>query len=46
MSSVYFWDLDDDTFAACVLFKKDASERKKLESGSWDSIHVVEVRIA
>lgn len=46
VSSVYFWDLDDDTFAACVLFKKDASERKKLESGSWDSIHVVEVRAA
>ena len=23
-SSVYFWDLDDDAFAACVLFKKGA----------------------
>ena len=23
-SSVYFWDLDDNAFAACVLFKKGA----------------------
>jgi len=42
-SSVYFWDLEDGNFAACVLFKKDAEKHKKLKSGSWDSIHVVEI---
>lgn len=46
VSSVYFWDLDDQTFAACVLFKKDAEEKKKLNQGNWDSIHVIEVRSA
>jgi len=44
VSSVYFWDLDDNTFAACVLFKKEAESKKLLKEGSWDSIHVVEVR--
>jgi len=43
-SSVYFWDLDDTSFAACVLFKKDAENIKKLDAGNWDAIHVVEVR--
>jgi len=44
-SSVYFWELDDTSFAACVLFKKDVEQKKKgLESGGWDAIHVVEVR--
>jgi len=44
ISSVYFWDLDESSFAACVLVKKDAEEKKKLEAGNWDAIHVVEVR--
>jgi len=44
-SSVYFWDIDDTSFAACVLFKKDVEEKKKgLRAGNWDAIHVVEVR--
>jgi len=44
-SSVYFWELDDTSFAACVLFKKDVEQKKKgLEAGGWDAIHVVEVR--
>ena len=44
-SSVYFWELDETAFAACVLFKKDVEQKKKgLESGGWDAIHVVEVR--
>mmetsp|Transcript_42929 Transcript_42929/g.71371 ORF Transcript_42929/g.71371 Transcript_42929/m.71371 type:complete len:278 (-) Transcript_42929:289-1122(-) len=43
-SSVYFWDLHDENFAACVLFKKDADQVKKLNVGNWDAIHVVEVR--
>lgn len=43
-SSVYFWDLEGESFAACVLLKKDAEEKKKLQSGNWDAIHVVEVR--
>lgn len=45
-SSVYCWELDDDqSFAACVLFKKDVDVKKRgLESGGWDSIHVIEVR--
>ena len=44
-SSVYFWELDETAFAACVLFKKDVEQKKKgLEAGGWDAIHVVEVR--
>lgn len=44
-SSVYFWELDEVAFAACVLFKKDVERKKKgLESGGWDAIHVVEVK--
>lgn len=44
-SSVYFWELDGPSFAACVLFKKEVEvKRKGLESGGWDAIHVVEVR--
>jgi len=44
VSSTYFWDLDDEAFAACVLFKKDATGLKKVNSGNWDAIHVIEVR--
>ena len=45
VSSVYCWELDDKAWAACVLFKKEVEKAKKgLESGGWDSIHVVEVR--
>jgi len=43
--SVYFWDLDDNAFAACVLFKKDVETKiKGLNAGNWDAIHVIEVK--
>ena len=32
--SVYFWDLDDSAFAACVLFKKGARPRSTPPSPS------------
>jgi len=45
VSSVYCWDLDDG-FAAVVLIKKtqDQSKRGQPMKGTWDSIHVVEVK--
>jgi capping protein beta len=44
-SSVYFWDLDEPAFAACVLFKKDVETKiKGLNAGNWDAIHVIEVK--
>eukprot|EP01080_Neovahlkampfia_damariscottae_P004152 gene4152-7462_t len=43
ISSAYFWDLDDDSFGACIVFKKDGSKQRDLEAGIWDSVHVVEV---
>jgi len=47
VSSVYFWEVDDAEFAACILFKKDVGAKKKgLEEGKWDAIHVVEARKA
>ncbi|KAJ9625791.1 F-actin-capping protein subunit beta [Taxawa tesnikishii (nom. ined.)] len=42
-SSVYFWNLDDG-FAGVVLLKKGTpSNARSASSGSWDSIHVLEV---
>ncbi|KAF1989600.1 F-actin capping protein [Aulographum hederae CBS 113979] len=41
ISSVYFWDLENDDFAGCVLLKKSVSPISK-SSGGWDSIHVFE----
>ncbi|CAB4255737.1 similar to Saccharomyces cerevisiae YIL034C CAP2 Beta subunit of the capping protein (CP) heterodimer (Cap1p and Cap2p) which binds to the barbed ends of actin filaments preventing further polymerization [Maudiozyma barnettii] len=39
VSSVYLWDLDEESdFAGVILFKKSNSS-----SSSWDSIHVIEV---
>ena len=49
VSSVYLWDLDDDTssanagFAGCFLIKKDVEGDKHVKKGSWNSIHVMEV---
>jgi len=45
VSSVYCWDLDTG-FAACVLIKKtqDTSKKGQPMKGTWDAIHVVEVR--
>jgi len=46
-SSVYCWELEESSFAACVLLKKDVDVKKRgLESGGWDAIHVIEVRPA
>ncbi|KAM9991430.1 hypothetical protein ACTFIZ_004814 [Dictyostelium cf. discoideum] len=46
VSSVYCWDLDDN-FAAVVLMKKTQDQSKKGQPmrGTWDSIHVVEVKL-
>ena len=41
-SSVYMWDLEKG-FAACFLVKKDVAEQRFVKSGSWNSIHVLEV---
>jgi len=45
VSSVYCWDLDSG-FASCVLIKKtqDTSKKGQPMKGTWDAIHVVEVR--
>jgi len=45
VSSVYCWDLDDG-FAAVILIKKTQDQSKKGQpmKGTWDSIHVVEVK--
>jgi len=50
ISSVYTWEPEDGKgFAACVLIKKDGSDagdgrRGLLQEGSWDAIHVIEVK--
>lgn len=45
ISSVYCWDLPEG-FASCILIKKTQDHSKKGQpmKGSWDSIHVVEVK--
>jgi len=44
VSSVYFWDLDDNQFAMCALIKKSSDPASVTkEYSAWDSIHVVEV---
>eukprot|EP01041_Mallomonas_annulata_P001265 gene1265-2446_t len=42
VSSVYLWDLENG-FAGCFLIKKRVEGNKFVKTGSWDSIHVVEV---
>jgi len=42
VSSVYLWDLAEG-FAGCFLIKKDVEGLTFVKSGSWDSIHVMEV---
>jgi len=46
ISSVYFWELDEDgAFAMCILIKKSTTDAaKSLKKGLWDAIHVLEVR--
>eukprot|EP00455_Lapot_gusevi_P045653 TRINITY_DN5874_c0_g1_i2.p2 TRINITY_DN5874_c0_g1~~TRINITY_DN5874_c0_g1_i2.p2 ORF type:complete len:176 (-),score=73.73 TRINITY_DN5874_c0_g1_i2:438-965(-) len=41
-SSVYFWDLEGNNFAGCFLIQKDVEAVRGLNSGFWNSIHVVE----
>jgi len=41
-SSVYLWDRDNG-FAGCFLIKKNVEGDRYVKSGTWDSIHVVEV---
>ena len=46
-SSVYVWDLetDDGAFAACFVIKKEIIEpQRRVSDGTWDSIHVIEVK--
>lgn len=43
VSSVYVWDLDEG-FSAAFLIRKELKQQKGVEIGSWDSVHVVEVR--
>lgn len=42
VSSVYLWDLDHG-FAGCFLIKKNVDGERFVKTGSWDSLHVVEV---
>jgi len=43
-SSAYLWELEDGGFAGVILLKKAARANSSAElSGTWDSIHVVEV---
>lgn len=41
-SSVYLWDLESG-FAGCFLIKKAVDGNRYVKSGSWDSIHIIEV---
>jgi len=43
VSSVYLWDLPEG-FAGCFLIKKDVAGQRFVRDGSWDSIHVMEVK--
>ena len=43
-SSVYFWDLEGSGFAACFLIKKVTEGGETVKMGSWDGIHVIEVK--
>lgn len=41
-SSVYFWELDGRNFASCWLIHKDIKNLRGIDTGVWDSIHVIE----
>jgi len=45
VSSAYLWDQDEEaSFAGCFLIKKEVIEpQRRVNQGSWDAIHVVEV---
>eukprot|EP00742_Colponemidia_sp_Colp-10_P001107 GILJ01001197.1.p1 GENE.GILJ01001197.1~~GILJ01001197.1.p1 ORF type:complete len:285 (-),score=37.57 GILJ01001197.1:107-961(-) len=42
VSSVYLWDLEEG-FAGCYLLKKEVDSNRGVDTGSWDSIHVLDV---
>ncbi|XP_020575462.1 probable F-actin-capping protein subunit beta [Phalaenopsis equestris] len=49
VSSVYMWEDDGQGLVACFLIKKDGSKsgdgkRGYLREGSWEAIHVIQVR--
>eukprot|EP00656_Telonema_subtile_P003519 TRINITY_DN11600_c0_g2_i1.p1 TRINITY_DN11600_c0_g2~~TRINITY_DN11600_c0_g2_i1.p1 ORF type:complete len:279 (+),score=73.19 TRINITY_DN11600_c0_g2_i1:49-885(+) len=44
VSSAYFWEVDDSTFASAWLIKKVADTKRGLSQGGWDGIHVFEVQ--
>jgi len=44
VSSAYFWEVDDETFASAWLIKKVADTKRGLSHGGWDGIHVFEVK--
>jgi len=43
--SVFFSDKEDGGFAAFILIKKETQKTKGVESGNWDSINVVDVKV-
>jgi len=43
VSSVYMWELSDQSFAAAWLIKKEADSKRGLKEGGWDGLHVFEV---
>lgn len=43
VSSVYLWDMEGG-FAGCFLIKKDVAAEQFVKKGSWESIHVMEVK--
>eukprot|EP00937_MAST-01D_sp_MAST-1D-sp2_P003539 g3539.t1 len=42
-SSVYLWDLPEG-FAGCFLIQKDVAGQRFVSEGTWESIHVMEVK--
>lgn len=44
ISSVYMWDLEPGSFAACFLVKKPVHGQRFVQEGAWNSIHVIEVQ--
>ena len=42
-SSVYLWE-QDDGFAGCFLVKKAVKDNEFVKTGTWDSIHVIDVK--
>uniref|UniRef100_A0A7S4UMP0 F-actin-capping protein subunit beta n=1 Tax=Alexandrium monilatum TaxID=311494 RepID=A0A7S4UMP0_9DINO len=43
VSSVYLWELDEG-FAGAFLIRKELADAPGVSKGSWDSVHVLEIR--